>query len=400
MSVQSGTHGTRLRIAIPIHSFDPGGVERVALNLASEWHDDGHDVTVVLGRSGSGQLASAPPLDYWRIPTRMRTEACRTAWMIHCLYSFLVARRVDVLFCPGNTYAVVGVAMRMLLGRHCPPVALKISNALARDDMSAPMRRGYGAWLRVQGKAFDRLVALSAPMGAEVRALTGAAADRVAVIANPILTGERFARLSRRSPSVSAWGTHYLAAGRLVPQKNFALALRAFARARRPGDILTIAGEGPERRHLERLAAELGIGGQLRLPGHQGSLDGLLAQADALVLSSDYEGLPGVVVEALAAGLPIVATDCSVSMPALLDHGRQGLLVRVGDEAGLAAALHDVRRFAYDPVRSRAIARRHLVDGAAAEYLAMMRDMRARRSRDLGLEAEAFGWARAPGAPS
>lgn len=365
-----------LRITIPIHSLDPGGVERVALGLASQWDRAGHQVTVVLGRPGSPNLCSAPALDYWRIPTRMPTASWETPWMVHSLFSYLLNHKTDVLFCPGNTYAIVAAAIKVLLGEHAPPMILKVSNALNRPDMSPVIRHGYGMWLRIQGGLFDRLVSLSEPMQREICHTTLADPRHVPIIANPVITRKRLsnlARLERRPGSV--WSTSYLSAGRLVPQKNFPMLLRAFARAARPHDTLTIAGEGPERAALEQLAAKLGIADRVRLPGHMASIDPLLAEADAFVLSSDYEGLPGVIVEALAAGLPILATDCCVSMPCLLDQGGTGLLVQRGNEAEFAEGLIRIRQFENDRSRSRAIAAGYEIEHAAGRYLDLMAEL-------------------------
>ena len=388
-----------LRITVPIHSLDPGGVERVALGLASEWHRAGHRVTVVLGRSGSRNLCSAPPLDYWQIPTPLPTASWESLWMMHSLYSYLVSHRSDVLFCPGNTYAVVAAGIRLLLGQHAPPMVLKVSNALDRPDMPPLLRRGYGTWLRIQGNLFDRLVGLSEPMQREICESTLAPASQVPVIANPVITARRLQRLARlKEGQGSVWATHYLAAGRLVAQKNFALLLHAFARAARPSDTLALAGDGPERDALERLAGQLGIAGQVRFHGHLASIDALLAEADAFVLSSDYEGLPGVVVEALAAGLPVLATDCCVSMGSLLDHGRTGLLVPRGDEDAFAQGLIAIREFRNDARRARAIAANYEVEGAAHRYLEMMAELirshRRQRHRRLDLSAGAMRAAR------
>lgn len=355
----------------------------MALGLASEWDRAGHRVTVVLGRSGSANLCSAPPLDYWQIPTRLSTASWETPWMVHCLYSYLVGNRADVLFCPGNTYAVVAAAIRVLLGEHAPPMVLKVSNALSRPDMPRLMRRGYGTWLRLQGGLFDCLVGLSEPMQREIRETTLAHPDRITTIPNPILTRKRLGQLTRiqhRSPSV--WGTRYLTAGRLVPQKNYAMLLRSFAKAARPADTLTIAGEGPERAALKRLADQLGIDRQITFAGHLASIDPLLKRADAFVLSSDYEGLPGVVVEALASGLPILATDCCVSMACLLDHGRTGLLVPVRCEQSFAEGLVAIRQFRTDPCRAREIAAGYELESAAARYLEMMVDLTHRCERE------------------
>lgn len=372
----------KLRILIPIHSLDPGGVERVALGLAMQWDRAGHDVTIVLGRSGSSHLTSAPPLDYWQLPAPFPTASWETPWMIHCLQSYLLEHTTDVLFLPGNTYSVVGAAMRVMLGEQAPPMVLKVSNALHRPDMPVLLRHGYGAWLRAQGRMFDRLVALSEPMAREIRETTLANTRQVAVIANPILSRRRLSDLGRveRKPA-SVWGTRYLTAGRLVAQKNHSLMLRAFARAARPGDTLTIAGEGPERGAIERLAAELGIATQVRLSGHLASIDPLLAEADAFVLSSDYEGLPGVVVEALASGLPVLSTDCCVSMACLLDSGRTGLLVPTGDETAFADGLARIRELPGDPARARNVAARYEIEGAASRYIELMERLRRENER-------------------
>jgi glycosyltransferase involved in cell wall biosynthesis len=377
-----------LRIAIPIHSLEPGGVERVALGLATRWRNAGHEVTIVLGRSGGSGLGSVPPLDYWSIPTRLATRGWQTPWMVHSLYSFLVERRPDLVFFPGNTYAVVAAAMKLLLGHHTPPMMLKVSNALHRPDMPQPMRTGYGAWLRVQGRLFDSIVALSEPMRREVRELMLAEPRQVSVIANPILTRQRLIQLGRieRRPR-SAWGMRYLAAGRLVPQKNFPMLLRAFAAAARAEDMLTIAGDGPDRARLEALAQGLGITGQVRFAGHVASIDPLLAHNDALVLSSDYEGLPGVVVEALAAGLPVLATDCCVSMAAIVEHDRTGLIVPPGCAESFGQGLAALRQLRGDPIRARATAAIYEVENAADRYIDLMHEVTRRRDADrrLGL---------------
>lgn len=364
-----------LRIAIPIHSFEPGGVERVALNLAEHWQRGGHEVMIVLGRDeGLDRGRASAELAYRLHHSRVPTGPFETLWMIWCFFLELSRERVDVIFCPGNTYAVVCVAMRLLLGDGCPPIVSKVSNDLVRRDKSALRRRVYGVWLRVQGLLFERFVALAEPMHDEIVAGMHVAPHRVVTIHDPAMTKARFERLA--AIPRNRLGRHryrFLALSRLVPQKNLDLMLRAFAAGFRPGDVLTIVGDGAQRPQLEALARKLAIQEHVRFRGHVTDPDPYLRDADCLLLSSDYEGVPAVVLEAIAAGLQIVATDCSSSMAMLAGRGGRARLVPVGDVDALA---HEIARADTLPCPGpahREFAARFTVEAAAGAYVATMR---------------------------
>lgn len=358
-----------MRIAVPIHSFEPGGVERVALNLCAAWQEAGEDVTVVLGREEGAMRQTASALDYALLPEPVPTAAFETLWMIRVLRRYLARKGADVVFASGNTYGIVAVAMKLLLGRRCPPVAIKLSNDLYRRDMVWPYRKAYHWWLRLQGRMLDHFVGMAQPMRAEIAELMRVPDERITIIEDPSLEERQFAALSALPrPADVPRAPHYVAVGRLARQKNFPMLLRAFARLSDPAARLTILGEGGERGKLERLAQELGIADRLALPGHVSDPLPYLAAASAFVLSSDYEGVPAVVIEALAAGLPLVATRCSVSMPGLLGEGQFGLLVDPGDEIGFAQGLTDVLAMRFDPATARAYAAPFRIALAADRY--------------------------------
>lgn len=363
-----------LRIAIPIHSFEPGGVERVALGLAEHWQRTGHKVMIVLGRDeGADRGRASAALAYRIRPSRLPTARFETLWMIWCCFLSLSRERVDVIFCPGNTYAVVCVAMKLLLGDDCPPIVSKISNDLVRRDKPALRRRFYHVWLRVQGMVFDRFVALAEPMQQEIVEAMGVGAHRVTTIHDPAMTRSRFDRLAAiPRPRVDRHRYRFLALSRLVPQKNIEAMLRAFAAGFRPGDKLTIVGDGQERVHLESLVRRLAIEDQVRFTGHVTDPDPYLRDADCLLLSSDYEGVPAVVLEAIAAGLQIVATDCSSSMRMLAGHGTRATLVPVRDVDALAHGISHVDQPRPGPPQ-RHYAARFTVEAAAGAYVATMR---------------------------
>lgn len=369
-----------LRIAVPVHSFEPGGVERVALNLCATWAAGGDAVTVVLGREEGAMAATAPKLDYALEREPVPTASFETLWMMWRLHRYLRRNTCDVVFAAGNTYAVVAVVMKLLLGRRCPPLAIKISNDLYRMDLPAPARWFYRRWLAVQRRYIDHFVGMAEPMRAEIAECIGVADDRITIIEDPALEEAQYQALcALPRPQTPQHPPHFLAIGRLSGQKNFANLLRAFAVL--PADArLTIVGEGPDRNKLERLAGELGIAGRLTLPGHTDPAPHLAA-ASALVLSSDYEGVPAVVIEALAAGLPIASTDCSVSMGSLLGYGQFGKLVPTRSPERLAEAMRGVLVIAFDPAAARASVEKFRIAAAATRYRALFAAMAtARRS--------------------
>lgn len=134
-----------------------------------------------------------------------------------------------------------------------------------------------------------------------------------------------------------------LGVGRLVPQKGYDTAVRAFAdiHARRPEAVLVILGEGPERESLERLSRDLGLGESLRLPGRAGDVAAWLERADLFLHPARWEGFGLVLLEAMLASLPVVATRVS-AIPEVVADGETGVLVEPDDPAALAGALERV----------------------------------------------------------
>lgn len=363
-----------MRVLAFIHSFEPGGVERVALRLLSAWRTSGLDVELAVGREDGDMRREWPGLAYMSFqPRRLETAAFETLWMIAHLPRAIRHTRPDVLFCAGSTYTVVAVVMKLLLGRSCPPVVAKISNDLGRSDITGLIRWFYKQWLQIQGRWIDRLVAMSEPMRAEIIEAMKVSPAKVVVVNDPSVTTAEIDWLEQheRDGKLSNQGTRYLGVGRLVPQKNFALLLRAFAAARQDGDTLTIVGGGPEQAELVALGAELGIADVLTMPGHVSSVLGYFTNSDVFVLSSDYEGIPAAIIEALAAGLRIVATDCSVGIASLLDHGELGEIVPRRDQGRLQQAMLAAASRPHCTARARERARMFTVEPAARTYAAV-----------------------------
>ncbi|MDP5281405.1 glycosyltransferase [Sphingomonas sp. DG1-23] len=377
-----------MRIAIPIHSFEPGGVERVALRLAEYWRGEGHDPVIVLGRSRGVCADIAPDLDYRVMREPFSTDRWETIWMIWSFVRLLLKEKVDVVFCPGNTYTVVCVATKLLLGSQCPPVLVKISNDLERRDLPKLVKPIYRWWLRAQGIALDGFVAIAAPMRAEVERELALPGNRVSVIPDPALSEYDLHQLSgARSARNAQVGCRFLTIGRLAAQKNQMLLLEAFARHARPDDVLVIAGDGPERDRLVKRANALGLRSQVRFVGHVDDVRALYAKADVFVLSSHYEGAPAVILEALAAGLPIAATNCCVSMEWLTGYGQFGVVVPPGNPDTLSVAMNVARHLRPDRTAMRRLAAGFTLESSGQLYLsrltALVGDSRHQRRKKM-----------------
>ncbi len=360
-----------MRVLTFLHSFEPGGVERIALRLVHAWQEDGIDAPLLMGR-GSGAGRNVPFMPRWTAPKQpwFGSGWCETLWMILVLPSRIFRWCPDLLFCAGNSYTVVAVVMKLMLGRSCPPIVAKISNDLDRRDLVRPVRALYHAWLRLQGRWIDHFVVMEDGLSRSTARALGVGAERVTAIADPALSRDQIVHMRaarterRRIPS----GRKFVAVGRLVPQKDYGTMLRAFAAGARAEDRLEIFGTGPSRRSLERDIARLDLTGRVQLAGHVADVGRQLPHFDALLLSSIYEGVPAVLIEALAAGIGIVATDCTDSIRPLLLDGALGRIVPPRDDAAFAAAIAECRPEMQLLEESLAQAQRFCIEAAAGRY--------------------------------
>ena len=189
----------------------------------------------------------------------------------------------------------------------------------------------------------DFVVGISRGTTAELEGIPGMERDRIHTIYNPVVSAD-LDRKARESPH-HPWLDDrpcpvILAIGRMRKVKDFSTLLRAFARllVQRPARLIVL-GEGRLRPTLRSLAQELGVAEQVDFPGFKENPYAFLARADLFVLSSRNEALPTVLIEAMACGCPVVSTDCPFGPREILEGGRLGPLVPVGDAEALAEAM-------------------------------------------------------------
>ncbi len=318
-------------IALTSYDLETGGISRVAVYLANGFAAAGHRVSLVLCSDAgelhetlAGELAHGAELVL--LPGhRPRSRALGQIASFRAMCRWLRTARPDILLGTSNNIAwFTGLSLAGLAGKR-PALFIKTTNPILRKAdgplLTAIRRWGYG---RLFGAANAVLTLSEAESGVLVGQFPAHAA-RFRAVFNPYLTA-RF----QVEPAMLRAADHppmLLGLGRLSPQKNFARAVRAFALARSqvpPEHPLTrarlvIAGEGPLRGELEALVAQLGLDDAVKLPGFAHDVPALLARAQRFVLSSEYEGLPAVVIEALGSGCPVIATDCFPAARELLD---------------------------------------------------------------------------------
>lgn len=167
----------------------------------------------------------------------------------------------------------------------------------------------------------------------------------ISVISNPV-DHASIAAMAAERPVLDIQGEYIVAAGRLVPNKNFPMLIQAFAQSGVPGSLV-ILGEGPMRQALEAQVRQLGLAGRVHLPGFIGNPFAVLKHASLFALSSNAEGFPNGLVEAMACGLPVVAANCA-SGPAeiLLNRARETVRGIVQSPAGAVVPTNDPSAFA------------------------------------------------------
>jgi glycosyltransferase involved in cell wall biosynthesis len=309
-------------------TLNGGGVERTLLRLARSWSDMGRRVTLLIGDT-SGPLAAELPAN---ADVRVLGDPSLAAML--GFISQVRETGPDIVFCPGNHYSSLAALMKLRLGRDCPPIVAKVSNRLARADQPFGIAQGYRAWLKIHPHFIDHVVAMSPAMRDEAKRMMHLGAERISVIPNP--------PVERGGVSVPSWlpsGRFLLGIGRLTHQKRWDRMIEALPRLARRDTELLILGEGEARPALEAQVASLGLGARVHLPGYDPDPRPALARAAAVVLTSDFEGVPGVLREALAEGAPVVTTDSSVAVREILHCPSHGSVVPAGDAGALVDAL-------------------------------------------------------------
>lgn len=236
--------------------------------------------------------------------------------------------------------ALAGVDTRIVLrlGTNLS-TALAHRSGLQRWLRTAPMKRIY--------QKIDHVVAVSEGVRQDTLAIAKMPAERISVVRNPVVTDQMLANAQQKADHpwlADASLNVVMGIGRLSTQKDFHCLISAFASVAKQRDALRLIllGDGKQRDELKQLSEDLGVSSKIDFVGFQHNPYGWLSQADVFVLSSRWEGSPNVLTEALALGIPSVSTRCPSGPNEVLEEGKYGPLVPVGDDTALAAGIAEV----------------------------------------------------------
>lgn len=326
-------------VAFYLPSLAGGGAERIMMNLAAGFAERGFRVDLVLANAEGPYLAQVPMSVHvidLKGPTVLRS--------LRPLAAYLRRERPSVLLAALNHANLVAMAAGRTPGSKTR-IVISLHSTMARA-MHGDRDLRTRAVPRLMGLLHhwaDAIVAVSEGVADDAAAVSGIPRERFDVIYNPVLTPILYSKavdepqhpwFAVSTPPV------VLGVGRLMVQKNFPALIEAFALVRRELDArLVILGEGPERATIEAAVRRLGIEDHVALPGFLDNPYACIARAAVLALSSDWEGLPTVLIESLALGTPVVSTDCPSGPREILLGGTLGRLVPTGDVTALASAI-------------------------------------------------------------
>jgi glycosyltransferase involved in cell wall biosynthesis len=324
-------------LALFLPSLEGGGAEHVMMDLARGFVGRGFQVDLV--------LASAQGAFLTQVPTGVRVidlKARRTLTALLPLVGYLRRVRPTALLATLDHANLIALIAKALAGTRTR-TAIREANIPSRETTRSRKERLLLRLMRYLYPRADALIAVSQGVADDLVTTLGLNPSRVQVIYNPVVTDQLLQQA--HEPLIHPWFAKgqppvILGAGRLVLQKDFATLIRAFAGVRRQAHVrLVILGEGELRSELEMLVRELGLEGDVALPGFVDNPFPYMARAAVFVLSSAWEGLPNVLIQAMALGTPVVSTDCPSGPREILKGGEYGKLVAVGDDRALAEAI-------------------------------------------------------------
>jgi glycosyltransferase involved in cell wall biosynthesis len=355
-------------IGLFLPSLHAGGAERMMMNLATSLAQRGADVRVVLAKA-QGELIKDLPLEN----VQMVDLHCRRVLTSVLPLAGYLRREKPTVMLSALDHANLAAIFAKKIARVSTRLVVSVHTTVTKATAdSTPLRAKLIPFaMRWFYDYADAVIAVSEGAANDLLRSCRLSPDKVHVIYNPVITPHLFKKAEK--PVLHRWFNDpavpvILGIGRLTRAKDFSTLIRAFSFVRKKIDArLLILGEGEERPKLESLCRTLNLKNDVELPGYVSNPYPYMKRAAVFVLSSRWEGLPSVLIEALALGTKVVATDCPSGPREILADGKWGRLVPVGDAGKLAEAILETLRQPKTTVDKQSLLR-FTVDYAVEEY--------------------------------
>lgn len=325
-----------IHLAIYLPSLSGGGAERVMVTLANGFAELGHKVDLVLASAEGPYLTEVSHL--------VRIVDLRKGRVLASLLpltAYLRREKPAAMLSALDHANITAIVARILAQVRTRLVISQRNSLSARSRMwkLGLVRR----LMRLLYPLADSVIAVSKAMEEELAVELGLRQCKITSIPNPVdlVSLEMLAQSHPKHTWFELRDAHViLAVGRLEPQKDYQTLLEAVAALRKQRQVkLIVLGEGSQRKDLEELISVLGLNDAVELLGFVQNPFAWMKACDLFVLSSRYEGFPNVLVQAMACGAKVISTDCPTGPFEILEGGRWGHLVPVGDVGALAGAM-------------------------------------------------------------
>lgn len=367
--------GKKLCIYLP--DLTDNGVTRLYLALIPRFAAAGLDVTLLLDHLGESKFRAVPAQAQLHVFNKQRFTQTFPA-----LLHYLRKTRPDIVLTAHKHKNIIvnwAKAVSRTRIRHVAVLHMPLDPPVQVDASFA--NRALPLLMRLFLRHADHIVSVSRDMAQALKGRYGL--NTITVIANGII-GPEFDRLAAE-PVLHPWlqvgapRPVFVTAGRLNVQKDHKTLLEAFAlyRQHHMGRLI-IFGEGEERQALTALATQLGITADLDMPGHTANILPSLRQARAFILSSVFEAMPLVIIEAFACGTPVISTNCDFGPAELLENGTYGQLCPIGDVAKLATLMADSGMVSLSREALKTYGRSFTLDNCVSEYMRLFSSILAK----------------------